>query len=105
MNFREAYLDDLDQAFFDLDEFASVHVIDGAQRTVILVGGEVKDSDGGALNPKEHAINRDSVIMHIRESDVWRKFSVNATLDMDGETMWIRSVRRIVGVNFCRKQG
>ena len=35
MNFKDAFKDDLEEAFFDLDEFAEEHTIDGVKMTVI----------------------------------------------------------------------
>ena len=98
MNFKEAYLDDLDETFFNPDEFASEHVIDGRSRTVILINRDAREAGRSAINPKEHSINRNIITMHIKESDVWRKLSAGATINLDGETMWISRVQHITGM-------
>lgn len=98
MNFREAYQDDLDEAFFDTEEFASEHVIDGKPRTVILLNRDGQDAGRRAINPKEYAVGSYIVTMYIRESDAWRKFTANATMNLDGETVWISRVQHTMGV-------
>lgn len=104
MNFRDAYRDDLKEAFFDTDEFASEHVIDGKPMKVLLTKVNLQDArkarDGAkaSLNPKERAINKAAMILRIREEDIDRKLTVNAVINLDGENMWINEVEHMEGM-------
>lgn len=100
MNFREAYQDDLDGAFFDEEEFASRHTIDGEELTIVLVETTSADAKAlkSALNPKETAINKISHIAYIRDSDIKRKLTTNAVIALDGKKYFIQDVKHNEGV-------
>ena len=98
MNFKEAYEDDLEQVFFDEEEFASKHVIDGRECTIVL---EKTGHEGArkyfsrsrsTFNPKETAVNKVQYIIYIREKDIERKLTVNATIILDGTKYFIQNV-------------
>lgn len=103
MNFKEAYQDDLDNAFFDEDEFASKHTIDGEEYTIVLVDttcADAQTSSGrkSALNPKEAAVNKISYIVYIKGRDVKRKLTTNAMITLDGKKYFIQDVKYNEGV-------
>lgn len=105
MNFKEAYLEDLGNAFFDLEEFASKHMIDGEEYTVVLTdmsGEEARALYGNSsvLNPKETAIMKTSYVIYIRDTELKRKFSVNSMINLDGRKYFVQSVAHTEGV--CR---
>ncbi len=104
MNFREAYQDDLRNAFFDEDEFAGKHTIDGKECTVILT--EVK-SEGArkyygrsqsTFNQKEMAVNRVIYVVYVRKEDIQRKLTTNAMINLDGKKYFIQDVKLHEGV-------
>lgn len=103
MNFKEAYQEDLENAFFDQDEFASTHTIDGEEHSIVLVDMKSADAKGAygrksSLNPKETAINKVSYTVYIKEKDVKRKFTSNAMINLDGKNYYIHDVGRTEGV-------
>lgn len=104
MNFKEAYREDLDIAFFDLDEFASVHTIDGAECTIVLIDMSSEEARSqnwkskAGLNPKETAIAQYSYVIYIRDSEIKRKLSPNAMINLDGRKQFIQSVTHTEGV-------
>lgn len=104
MNFKEAYQDDLLMAFFDDEEFASRHNIDGVEYTIILTDMEnqaARKYYGRArstFNQKETAINLVKYIVYIRECDVKRKFTTNALINLDGKKCFIQDVRLQEGI-------
>lgn len=106
MNFKEAYLEDLGNAFFDLEEFASKHMIDGEEYTIVLTdmsGEEARTLYGknsSVLNPKETAIMKTSYVIYIQDTELKRKFSVNAMINLDGRKYFVQSVAHTEGV--CR---
>lgn len=103
-NFKEAYADDLKAAFFDEEEFASVHTIDGEACTIILTDVTSVDaktyygSKKSALNPKETAINRISHILYIRDTELKRKFTSNALINLDGKRYFVQDVKHMEGM-------
>lgn len=100
MNFREAFEDDLENAFFDEDEFASRHVIDGEECTIVMtetISAEVKMRKS-SLNPKESAINDIRYVLYIREKDMKRKLTVNAMISLDGKKYFVRDVKHREGM-------
>lgn len=106
MNFRDAYQDDLKTAFFDLDGFASEHTIDDVPMVVVMERTDfanAKLSYGlmkNVLNPKETAINKECIILHINDSDMVRKkYTANARIRLDGEDMFIYDVKRMEGMH------
>lgn len=104
MTFQEMQKRDLDDIFFNADELAGEHEIDGEKLTVILreedYAGAKKynGSMKSALNPKENAVNKNSLTLRIRESDVHRKLTAGAMITIDGKKMFISDVKHLGGV-------
>lgn len=104
MNFKEAYQDDLANVFFDEEEFASKHNIDGVEYTIILTEMENEGArkyytrSRSTFNQKETAINLVKYIVYIRECDVKRKFTTNALINLDGKKCFIQDVRLQEGI-------
>lgn len=104
MNFKEAYQEDLGNAFFDLDEFASTHTIDGEEYTVVLIDeSTVNERDkygkfADRLNPKETAIQRSSYVIYIRDNELKRKLSINAMINLDGRRYFVQDVTHTEGM-------
>lgn len=103
-NFRDCFQDDIENAFFDLNDFASNHRIDGKECTVILIENTNmpgKMSYGlmkSTLNPKESAIDQISHTLYIRQTDLRKKVSSNSMIELDGKKMFVRSVQNTEGV-------
>ncbi len=103
MNFKEAYLEDLEEIFFDADEFASEHVIDGKPLIAVLTDAALESAKTNserksALNPKEDAVNKSSIVLYIQEKDVERKFTANSMINLDGKKLFIYDVKHFDGV-------
>lgn len=101
-NFKEAYQDDLDNAFFDEEEFAEKHLIDGEECTVVLTDMSSGAASYGqrkyALNPKETAINKVSYIIYIRDTELKRKITTGAKIDLDGKKYFVQDVKHSEGM-------
>lgn len=100
MNFKEAYLEDLEEVFFDSEEFASEHTVDGKTMTIVLIDTTFENAKTGksTLNPKETAINKNAIVLFIREKDVERKFTANSMINLDGKKLFVHDVKRFEGV-------
>ncbi|MCM1058320.1 MAG: hypothetical protein NC517_12045 [Firmicutes bacterium] len=99
-SFKEAHLDDLDNVFFDEEELAERHRIDGKECMAILTDMTRSSSRNqrSALNPKETAINRSSYLFYIRDTELERKFTVNAMIELDGKKYFVQDVKHTNGV-------
>lgn len=101
MNFKEAFESDLDEAFFDLDEFAEEIKIDGKKMVAIKQEISLKDAGNvlkGSFNPRENTQNSTDFTLYIKEKDAKRRFTANALIDVDGERMFVRSVKKLRGM-------
>ncbi|MBE5910891.1 hypothetical protein [Pseudobutyrivibrio sp.] len=105
-NFRECFEDDLDNAFFDLDDFADEHTIDGKKCVAVFTTTEIvngKMSYGlmkATLNPKETAINKVQPLLFVRKSDLRAKVTPNSMITLDGVKYFVQQVTTTQGV--CR---
>lgn len=103
-SFREAYQDDLENAFFAEDEFAGKHTIDGKECTLILTDNTSTAPVllKNALNPKETAVNKISHIIYIRDTEAEKlkrtKFTSNAVINLDGKKYFVQNVNHTDGV-------
>ena len=101
MNFKEAFESDLDEAFFDLDEFAEEIKIDGKKTVSIKQEVNLKDAGNvlkGSFNPRENTQNSTDFTLYIKEKDAKRRFTANALINIDGEPMFVRSVKKLRGM-------
>ena len=101
MNFKEAFESDLDEAFFDLDEFAEEIKIDGKKTVAIKQEVNLKDAGNvlkGRFNPRENTQNSTDFTLYIKEKDAKRRFTANALINIDGEPMFVRSVKKLRGM-------
>lgn len=99
MGFMDDVRADLDEVFFDTEFFAILHKIDGEDTTVIV------DEDGlEEINRKESEIaykgkaNKYAVLLYIREDDLKRKYTVNSSLDYDGNMYFVNSIKKTCGL-------
>lgn len=103
-NFKEAYADDLENVFFDVEEFASKHTIDGEECTVVLT--DVTSVDAKAYNrtmhtttsSKERAVSRISHILYIRDTELKRKITSNSLINLDGKKYFVQDMTHTEGV-------
>lgn len=104
MDFKEAYQEDIDQTFFDMEEFASAHVIDGKECEVVLTNLSKTDAKmtcglmKATINPKETAINKLSYTLYIRDKDMRKKVTTNAVINLDGKNYFVQSVDHADGI-------
>ena len=98
MSLKDRLTKDLDKIFFNTDEFAEVHTIDGVEMTVIITEVDTEEATmsyglmKSTLNPKEKQIYRDAWEIYIRKSELTRKVTPNSIIDLDGKKMWVWDV-------------
>lgn len=107
MGFKESLQEDLNNVFFNPEEFASEHTIDGEKITIVFqevsfVDAMKNRSARAAFNPKETAVNKNTVFIYIQEEEVKKlkrkKFTANSMITLDGRRYFVSEVRTEGGV-------
>jgi hypothetical protein len=104
MNFKEAFLDDLECAYFDTDEFAGIHTIDGVECRVVVAEVRADDakSAGNAtrstLIPKDTSVNRITHTIYARDCDLRKKVTAGSVISLDGRRCFVFAVSHTDGV-------
>ncbi|MBQ6577470.1 MAG: hypothetical protein IJL91_06955 [Bacteroidales bacterium] len=104
MNFKEAYADDLNTTFFDMDEFATEHTIDGVKYSVVLTRNDTQQEERpyNSTRPtptsKERDIARYTQKVYIRDTDLKRKITPHSTIKFDGQNYFVDDVDHVEGV-------
>ena len=105
MTLKEAISDDMyaEGGFFDPEEFAEEHTIDGKKVNCIVQRVDIDEANisyglmKATLNPKEKAVYRDDYIIHIRTDDVREKITTNSRIVFDGTNMFVHAVKKFTG--------
>lgn len=108
MGFKEALQEDLDNVFFDPEEFAGEHTIDGEVVTIIkqdMSFINAKKSGSGSragFNTKGLAANNNNVVVFIREEEVKKlkrkRFTANSMINLDGKKYFVSEVKTEGGI-------
>lgn len=108
MGFKESLQEDLDNVFFDPEEYASEHTIDGEAVTIIkqdvsfIDAKKFESSQRATFNPKENAANRNHILVYIREEEVKKlkrkRFTANSMINLDGKKYFISEVKTEGGI-------
>lgn len=104
MTFKEAFADDLNTTFFDTDEFASPHTIDGHTYDVVVTRNDTEQAKmsyglmKSTLNPKEHDIAKYTHKVYIRDTELKRKITPHSTIKFDGQNYFVDDVDHPDGV-------
>ena len=94
MSFKEQILKDLDAVFFNLDEFAELHRVEGAKIAVVVDNDQLnKLNKGQILGPVE----ADMLLMG-RESDFPRDLEPGRLLNVDGREMLVANSGKDMGL-------
>ncbi|NFE73371.1 hypothetical protein FDC27_05200 [Clostridium botulinum] len=80
MNFKEQIQEDLNNIFFNIDEFGEKHYIDGIIKTVLVDNETLKER-----NQKEYdGIVQADLLYFIKSSDVIKKIKAGDVQNFDG---------------------
>ena len=86
MTFKESLQDDLDNVFFDSEELAAEHIIDGEKAIVVMqdfvyASARTQGQQGSIINKKESATNKGSFLLYIRENDEFGMQDIDSAFD------------------------
>ena len=105
MTFKEAYADDLNTTFFDMDEFATEHTIDGYKYQVVVTRNDTEQAKMSSYNTerptptrREQDIARYTQKVYIRDTDLKRKITPHSTIKFDGQNYFVDDVDHVEGV-------
>ena len=108
MTFKESLQDDLDNVFFDSEELAAEHIIDGEKVIVVMqdfvyTSARTPGQQGSMINKKESATNKGSFLLYIRENDVKKlrrkRITAKSTINIDGKNYFVEDSKTSGGVN------
>ena len=94
MSFKEQILKDLDSVFLNVDEFAEIHRVEGAQITVVVDNDQLNKLKKGQILG---LIEADMLLMG-RESDFPRDLEPGRLLNVDGRELIIVNSGKDMGL-------
>lgn len=97
-SFKDQLAEDIDTVFFNLDEFGSVHNVNGADLLVVLYDEEDQAHEGGARH-NIGGLSSDSPTVAIRRDDLGERLpSYGENFKLDGKLYKVKSVSDQTGV-------
>jgi hypothetical protein len=94
MNFRELLEDDLNAVFFNEDEFAEPHTIDG-----VVINCMIDNDHLMKRSKKEYdGISVGELLIFVKKSDINKKFKQGMPIVFDGRPMSIFDIREDMGI-------
>lgn len=94
MSFKEQILKDLDAVFFNLDEFAELHRVEGVQIAVVVDNDQLNKLKKGQILG---LVEADMLLMG-RESDFPRDLEPGRLLNVDGREMLVANSGKDMGL-------
>lgn len=93
MSFKDMIAEDLERTFFNLEEFADTHVVDGKEVSLIIDNDELKRRQGG----QEYAIEESSTLFYCKSEDVARK-KPGQSMKVDGRICTVDDWKEDMGM-------
>ncbi|UZP01928.1 hypothetical protein JW813_09265 [Clostridium botulinum] len=101
MNFKEQIQEDLNNIFFNIDEFGEKHYIDGIVKTVLVDNETLKER-----NQKEYdGIIQADLLYFIKSKDLVKKIKVGELQRFDGAVYTVFDVKYDSGIYEVILQG
>lgn len=92
-SFMEEIADDIDEVFFDVDFFGSIHNVNGEDIPVIVDEDEMQKITKGK-NEMRDDVHKDEVLLFLRKKDIGdRRLKVNSILELDKKSMYVHDVK------------
>lgn len=94
MSFSEDIFDDVDELFFDQDFFGTLHNFDG-ENIVVIVDDDYLEQQNKKWKDE---VDKNSVLLFVKESDMKRKLSVNSAVLFDRKDYFVHVISKQNGV-------
>lgn len=97
-SFREQIAADIDGVFFNMEEFGSIHNVNGVELPVVLYDDENKAHDGGSTRNYD-GLSSDSPTLAIRREDLGEKLpAYGQNFKLDSKLYKVKSVSDEMGI-------
>lgn len=93
-SFRDCMQKDLEEVFFNFEEFAEIHVIDGKEILLIIDEDELQERE---IKSAEGTYSAD-LLFHVKASDLPGRLKVGAHIDLDNKNYEVVDVKASSGV-------
>lgn len=92
MGFKEQFLDDLDSVFFNSEEFAELHMINGMEVNIVVDNDKLAEL---YISKKSHTeeLFTDAIMFYVRKKDLDFEPVPGQYLEYDGQWMLISDVK------------
>lgn len=97
MSFKDDVKSDIHNAFLDIDEMASVHVVNGKSMAISIDEAELARRTA-KRSPYEEGVSLKKMLFFVAVSDFGAMPKVNSTLVIDGSHFLIADVRTDNGI-------
>lgn len=94
MSFSEDIFDDVDELFFDQDFFGTLHNFD-EEDIVVIVDDDYLEQQNKKWKDE---VDKNSVLLFVKESDMKRKLSVNSAVLFDRKDYFVHVISKQNGV-------
>lgn len=98
MGFINEMMEDVDEIFFDKDFFGSIHRFDGKEITVIVDSDERQETRNQWKDRVKDEVNKNSVLLFVKSSDMERRLAVHSDVDFDGEIYFVSGLWKQEGI-------
>lgn len=86
MMFKEILREDIGALFFDLDEFAEMHEINGRQMCVVLDSNELLERESGnRIGRYQDGLYRAQLLLYVKAEEYGARPKVGSMLYLDGK--------------------
>lgn len=96
MSFKEQLEKDFESVFFNMDEFAEIHSINGAKIPIVVDNEKLLEMNLGKT-VETNGIIEDDIMFFVRKKDLSEPPVVDNLMDFDGETYPIGHVLEDLG--------
>lgn len=98
MSFKEQVAADIDNVFFNMDEFGSVHNVNGVELSIVLYDDTNNVHEGGSIRNYD-GLSSDTPALAIRRDDLGEKLpAYGQNFKLDGKLYKVKSVSDEMGV-------
>lgn len=102
ISFREQVANDIENVFFNMEEFADIHDVEGEEIPVVLYEDDNKIHDGGSARNYD-GLSSDNVSLAVKRENMKEKLPANGqNFHLDGKLYKVKTVKEQMGVVFIQ---
>lgn len=102
ISFREQVANDIENVFFNMEEFADIHDVEGEEIPVVLYEDDNEIHDGGSARNYD-GLSSDNVSLAIKRENMKEKLPANGqNFHLDKKLYKVKTVKEQMGVVFIQ---